>query len=141
MLEGHAYLPKDKKYWYYDEVAFAQGILRPKILPDNECVFIWNSMQINWNGEAVPCCRDPNGKNILGNVFEDGLMRVFNGKKATDFRRRILTEQGKVDICKLCSGYGLPDINKKRPEAFEVVRHSNNDLAQEVENAAKVALN
>jgi radical SAM protein with 4Fe4S-binding SPASM domain len=141
MLEAHAYLPQDKKYWYYDEKAFEQGILRPKVIPDNECVFIWNSMQINWNGEAVPCCRDPNGKHILGNVFEDGLMRVFNGKKATDFRRRILTEQGKIEICKLCSGYGHPDINKKRPTAFEVVRHTNSDLEEEIENIAKAALN
>ena len=30
-------------------------------------------------------------------------MGVFNGAKARDFRRRILTDQGNIDICKLCS--------------------------------------
>src|SRR3546814_8031235 len=68
MFEGYAYLPENRKYWYYDEAAFEQGVLKPKVLPDNECVWIWNSIQINWNGDAVPCCRDPNGLHVLGNV-------------------------------------------------------------------------
>jgi MoaA/NifB/PqqE/SkfB family radical SAM enzyme len=141
MLEGYAYLPKDRKYWYYDEKAFEQGYLRPKVLPDNECAWIWNSIQINWNGEAVPCCRDPNGKHILGNVFEQGLMGVFNGTKARQFRRRILTDQGNIDICKLCSSYGLPTIERKKSETFSVVRHSvDADEQSRVERAAQAAL-
>jgi radical SAM protein with 4Fe4S-binding SPASM domain len=126
MLEGHAYLPKDKKYWFYDEMAFEQGVLRPKVVPDNECVWIWNSLQINWNGDAVPCCRDPNGKHILGNVFEDGLARVFNGQKARNFRQQILTDQGNIDICRLCSGYGQPTMIKEEPMHFSIKRHSFN---------------
>ena len=31
MVEGYAYLPKDKKYWFYDEEAFEKGILETKI--------------------------------------------------------------------------------------------------------------
>lgn len=126
MAEAHAYLPKDRKYWYYDEEAFAQGILKPKKLPDNECVWIWNSIQLNWDGTAVPCCRDPNGKFPLGNVFEKGLKAVFNGEEATEFRRKILTQQGDVSICKLCSGYGLPQLQHDKPPAFTVDRHSVN---------------
>ncbi len=126
MLEAHAYLPRDRKYWYYDEEAFERGVLRPKHLPNNKCTWIWNSLQINWNGDAVPCCRDANGKYILGNVFEDGVQRVFNGKKAREFRRRILTDQGNVDICRLCSSYGLPQMVREKPVSFEVMRHSLN---------------
>ena len=126
MLEAYAYMPKDEKYWYYSKKAFDKGVLTPKVLPQNECVWIWNSMQINWNGDAVPCCRDPNGKHVLGNVFEDGVMRVFNGQKARDFRRRILTDQGKVDICKLCSGYGLPNMTREKSISFEINRHTFN---------------
>ena len=124
MLEAHAYLPKDRKYWFYDEEAFERGVLKPKHLPDNECQWIWNSIQINWDGEAVPCCRDPNGLHPLGNVFEHGLRRVFNGKKAREFRRQILDNQGNVEICKLCSSYGLPTLAKQRPIEFEIKRHS-----------------
>jgi MoaA/NifB/PqqE/SkfB family radical SAM enzyme len=126
MLEAHAYLPENKKYWYYDEEAFAKGILKPKHLPDNECVWIWNSTQVNWDGSVVPCCRDPNGKFPLGNAFESGLRRVFNGEKATEFRRNILKAQGDVSICKLCSGYGLPQLEHARTPDFVIEHHSVN---------------
>lgn len=124
MMEAHAYLPKDRKYWFYDEEAFERGVLKPKHLPDNECLWIWNSIQINWDGEAVPCCRDPNGLHPLGNVFEQGLKRVFNGPKARAFRQAVLDKQGSIDICKLCSSYGLPTLENQRPVDFEIKRHS-----------------
>ena len=126
MLEAHAYLPKNRKYWYYDEEAFAQGILKPKKLPDNECVWVWNSIQLNWDGTAVPCCRDPNGKFPLGNVFERGVKAVFNGEAATAFRRRLLEEQGRISICKLCSGYGLPQLQHSKQAGFTIERHTIN---------------
>lgn len=141
MLEAHAYLPEDKKYWYYDEKAFEQGVLKPSVVPENECVWIWNSMQINWNGDAVPCCRDPNGLHVLGNVFEDGLMGVFNGKRAVDFRRRILSNQGSIDICRLCSGYGMPTMQHDKQSDFSVVHHTTStELDAEVEAAAQQAI-
>jgi MoaA/NifB/PqqE/SkfB family radical SAM enzyme len=141
MLEAYAYLPKDRKYWFYDEQALERGILKPKIVPHNECAWIWNSMQINWNGDAVPCCRDPNGKHVLGNVFEDGIMPVFNGTKAREFRRRILNNQGEVDICRLCSSYGLPNLKKEKASAFSVVRHSiDPELARHVDEIAEAAV-
>lgn len=126
MLEAHAYLPKNKKYWYYDEEAFERGILKPKKLPDNECVWIWNSIQLNWDGTAVPCCRDPNGRFPLGNVFERGLKEVFNGDTATSFRSRLLRKQGEISICKLCSGYGLPQLQHAKPADFTIERHTVN---------------
>tara|TARA_E500000178_G_C16974391_1_gene732591 strand:+ start:213 stop:1325 length:1113 start_codon:yes stop_codon:yes gene_type:complete len=126
MLEAYAYLPKDKRYWFYDEEAFEQGILKPKKIPQNECIWIWNSIQLNWNGDAVPCCRDPNGEYIFGNVFEQGLNCVFNGQKAIDFRKKILSNQKEISICKLCSGYGLPQLGQTKSANFSVERHSIN---------------
>lgn len=126
MLEAHAYLPHDRRYWFYDEDAFSQGILKPKKIPENECIWVWNSMQLNWDGTAVPCCRDPNMSFPLGNVFEKGVKAVFSGQEATDFRRQLLRDQGGISICNLCSGYGLPQLEKPRPVAFTVQRHSVN---------------
>ncbi len=124
MLEAHAYLTKDRKYWFYDEEAFERGVLKPKHVPSNECQWIWNSIQLNWNGDAVPCCRDPLGLNVLGNVFEEGLSRVFNGARARAFRRRILTAQKDIGICTLCSSYSIPELVHVKPATFEVQRHS-----------------
>jgi radical SAM protein with 4Fe4S-binding SPASM domain len=124
MEEARSFLPRDRKYWFYDEEAFEHGSLKPKYIPDNGCVWIWNSIMINWNGDAVPCCRDANGENVLGNVFNEGLGRVFNGKSAREFRHSILKAQRDVGICRLCSGFGLPHLEKAKPVSFEIKRHS-----------------
>lgn len=123
MTEGYAYLPKDPKYWFYDREAFQQGVLRPQQVPHNSCPWIWNSIQINWDGTAVPCCRDPHGRHILGNVFEEGLGRVFNNENARRFRKAVLNNQEKLAICKLCSGFGMPQVFREKPETFSIEEH------------------
>lgn len=124
VTEGRELLPNDRKYWFYDEAAFEQGYLKPKQTPHNECTWIWNSTMVNWDGSVVPCCRDPNGHHVLGNVFERPLKEIWNGKAATDFRRQILSKQKDMDICRLCSGYGVPQLLHSKPMSFEVCRMS-----------------
>jgi len=124
MLEARAYMPRDRKYWFYDEEAFERGILKPKVVLDNQCHWIWNSILVTWNGDAVPCCRDPNGTHILGNVFEEGLMGVFNGVRALEFRRRILASQREIGICRLCSDFGVPALARPRHQSFTIEHHS-----------------
>jgi radical SAM protein with 4Fe4S-binding SPASM domain len=124
VAEGKELLPNDRRYWFYDEDAFARGVLKPKHLPDNECTWIWNSVTINWDGSVVPCCRDPNGRHVFGNAFQAPLASIWNGDQMRDFRRRISTEQGTVDICSLCSGYGVPQLMHPRPVGFEIKRLS-----------------
>ncbi len=124
VIEGHQMLPKDKRYWFYDEEAFERGVLKPKHLHNNECTWIWNSVMVNWDGSLVPCCRDAQGKHVLGNVFERSLRDTWNGDKARAFRKRVVSAQGEVDICQLCSGYGVPRLEPKRPIDFAVSRLS-----------------
>lgn len=124
VVEGHALLPQDRRYWFYDEEAFERGVLKPKHLPDNECTWIWNSVVVNWDGSVVPCCRDPNGTNTFGNAFETPLSEIWNGEKMRAFRKRIVSDQGNVDICKLCSGYGVPALMRPEPMGFEIHRLS-----------------
>ncbi|MBI4504040.1 MAG: SPASM domain-containing protein, partial [Chloroflexi bacterium] len=107
MDQARQFLPRDLRYWYYDKAAFDRGRLRPKIIPDNECWWIWHSTVITWNGDVVPCCRDPHGRHVMGNVLQQSLPEIWNGQKYRAFRKRILTEQGRIDICRLCSGYGV----------------------------------
>jgi MoaA/NifB/PqqE/SkfB family radical SAM enzyme len=38
-------------------------------------------LQIQWNGEVIPCCYDYNNKIVLGNAFEDSVLNVLNGVK------------------------------------------------------------
>jgi radical SAM protein with 4Fe4S-binding SPASM domain len=108
MEQAKQFLPTDERYWFYDKGAFNLGQLRPKLLPDNQCWWIWHSTLVTWNGDVVPCCRDPQGKHVMGNLLEQDLSEIWNGRKYKEFRRRILTDQGKIDICRLCSSYGVP---------------------------------
>jgi radical SAM protein with 4Fe4S-binding SPASM domain len=124
VAEGHDLLPNDRRYWFYDEEAFARGVLKPKHLQDNECTWVWNSVMVNWDGSVVPCCRDPHGRHVFGNVFETPLAEIWNGPAMRGFRERIVRDQGGVDICKLCSGFGVPALTRTRPLSFEVKRLS-----------------
>ena len=114
MDQARQFLPRDQRYWFYDPAAFNRGVLRPKLVPNNACWWIWHSTLITWNGDVVPCCRDPHGRNVMGNVFREDLRSIWNGPKYRAFRRRILTEQGKIDICRLCSSYGVPHLHEAR---------------------------
>ena len=38
-------------------------------------------LQIQWNGEVIPCCYDYNNKIILGNAFEQPVLDILNGEK------------------------------------------------------------
>ena len=124
VAEGKLMLPENRDYWFYDEEAFSCGILKPKHVPENECTWIWNSTMINWNGDVVPCCRDPHGRHVFGNAFATPFKDIWNGEALKDFRRQIVTNQSSVEICRLCSGYGVPKLNRSRPLSFEVERHS-----------------
>jgi hypothetical protein len=54
MEKAREFSPSNKRYWFYDEEAYERGFLKPKYNPDNEWVWMWNSILINWQGDALP---------------------------------------------------------------------------------------
>ena len=114
--EGDQFLTSQDKYWYYDREAFNQGILRPKSPSNHYCEWIYYTTTIQVNGDVVPCCRDPRGVHVLGNVFEqDFVSEIWNGELYRDFRHMVAHNQKDTGICDLCSGYTAPDINRHDP--------------------------
>ena len=55
----------------YDDVGMKTTCGRPENGP----------LQIQWNGEVIPCCYDYNNQIILGNAFEQPVLEVLNGTK------------------------------------------------------------
>jgi radical SAM protein with 4Fe4S-binding SPASM domain len=108
--QGKRMLPTDRDHWYYDPEAFERGILRPRVLPDNDCPWIHYSVTIHVNGDVVPCCRDPRGQEVVGNLLRQSLDEVWNGERFRSFRERLRRDQGSIEICRLCSGYGASAI-------------------------------
>ncbi|MDH4100576.1 MAG: radical SAM protein [Nitrospirota bacterium] len=107
MEQAEEMLPTDREHWYYDPDAFDRGILRPKVIPHNECPWLYYSMTIQVNGDVVPCCRDAQGKFVMGNILEQDSEAIWNGEHFLQFREMIHTNQSKVGICRLCSSYGV----------------------------------
>ena len=109
MEQGRKYLTTDTTNWYYDLDSFRKGLLRPKVLPKNECPWIYYSMSIYVNGDVVPCCRDTTGKFVMGNLLTQDLEEVWNGEPFQAYRRKLHGKQAEISICRLCSGY---DVSK-----------------------------
>lgn len=109
--QGRMFLPSSIKHWYYDSEAFSKGLLRPRVLPQNACPWIWYSLVVLGNGDIVPCCRDPKGEYVMGNLLAQDLEEIWNAKAYVEFRKRILIDQGCISICRLCSGYPASVIN------------------------------
>ena len=105
IAQGKQFLPKDKNRWIYDIDAFDIGILKPNKSLNNKCPWIYYSMVILVNGDIVPCCRDPQGLHIMGNLISQEMDEIWNGDLFKNFRGRINADQGNVDICRLCSSY------------------------------------
>ena len=55
----------------FDEVALKNTCGRPENGP----------LQIQWNGEVIPCCSDYNHQIVLGNAFEQPVLAILNGEK------------------------------------------------------------
>jgi len=55
----------------FEEVAMKNTCGRPENGP----------LQIQWNGEVIPCCYDYNNQIILGNAFEQPVLEILNGEK------------------------------------------------------------
>jgi radical SAM protein with 4Fe4S-binding SPASM domain len=112
--QGKDLLPSDRSYWIYDEAEYKKGKLAPKVRPDNYCEWIYFTATIQVNGDVVPCCRDGQGKYVLGNVFDDNFFDIWNNERYQKLRKRVSTDSNNFELCKLCSGYGAPMMRKEK---------------------------
>jgi radical SAM protein with 4Fe4S-binding SPASM domain len=70
------------------------------------CRYLWESLVILRNGDVVPCCKDFDGKMVLGNVFDGGnsLASIWNGEKMTALRKQHVEQNWtSIPLCKNCN--------------------------------------
>ncbi len=68
----------------------------------NHCWRSWMSVVFTWEGVALPCCYDKNGDYALGSVEDNGFEKIWNGEKSNSFRRTVLKNKTKINICSNC---------------------------------------
>jgi radical SAM protein with 4Fe4S-binding SPASM domain len=67
------------------------------------CPYPWTQMAVTWSGDCVGCCRDTVGGSVLGNVFEDSIMDVWNGERYRQFRENLLNRKPELnEACRNC---------------------------------------
>lgn len=69
--------------------------------PDEICKEPFYGFTVHVNGNVVPCDRDWAGDNVMGNIFDQSALEIWEGEKYKEFRRRMKSTD-KPDMCKKC---------------------------------------
>jgi MoaA/NifB/PqqE/SkfB family radical SAM enzyme len=91
-------------------------------------------LQIQWNGEVIPCCYDYNNAIILGNAFESPVLEVLNSEKYRLLRyAHRMKEFSMFPYCDQCDQLlphadALVYTNRHNLPPEEAVKLSNTDL-------------
>jgi radical SAM protein with 4Fe4S-binding SPASM domain len=68
----------------------------------DECDHIINTLTICADESVVPCCYDLTSKLVMGNIFDQSLMDIWNGRKYQILRRSIASKKY-ISICATCA--------------------------------------
>lgn len=69
----------------------------------DRCSKLRNSTAILWNGDVVICCRDFDGKTVVGNINKQSLKHILNSDKYNVYRKAKAKKDFKtLDFCKDC---------------------------------------
>ncbi len=75
------------------------------------CPWPWRQSVINWDGQVVACCGSFDPGEDLGDVFEQGFGKIWNGKQyrlsRRSFKKRLTEEEAKNNACASCPGFML----------------------------------
>lgn len=116
----------------YEEMAMKNTCGRPENGP----------LQIQWNGEVIPCCYDYNNKIVLGNAFEQPVLEILNSDKYRLLRYAHSEKNFNLfPFCNQCDQLlphadALVYTNRHNLPAEVAVKMSNTDLYNLVDNQA-----
>lgn len=79
----------------------------------NTCDHVDNTVTVRWNGEVVGCCYDLTSQFVLGNINQDSLESIWNGRKFLALRRTIANRRF-IPMCANC--------NVVRPNVYLTLR-------------------
>jgi radical SAM protein with 4Fe4S-binding SPASM domain len=98
---GNPLMPLNARYSRYKKNNDGSFSLKKK--SKNQCLRMWQSLVITWDGKVVPCCFDKDAKHILGDLNQSDFTEIIKGKDYQAFRKTILKNRNAIDICNNCS--------------------------------------
>lgn len=87
------------------------------------CAYLWTRLLVFWNGDVTLCCRDYNGKLVLGNANQTPIKDIWLGARMMELRRLHLEGLRRtVPICNHCEVCTRPlNPGPDTPESILVV--------------------
>jgi radical SAM protein with 4Fe4S-binding SPASM domain len=81
------------------------------------CYFPWHSVSILWDGSVVPCCRDYNGVEIIGDLNNQSLEEIWNGEKMKNLRKELVSGRITNKLCNPCqeANWELCELGRHYP--------------------------
>ena len=67
------------------------------------CYALKDHIGILNNGDVVPCCLDVNGVIKLGNIYNDNLDNIINGKRYSNMLNGFKNNKKCEELCKHCN--------------------------------------
>ena len=99
--EEERIVPRDPRY----RLSIYSGVL-----DTSPCSRPWNTPFITWKGDVLVCCADFSYAHVMGNVFEEGgFGKVWNNDGFRAFRKAILEDITRIDICRRCGAKNFAD--------------------------------
>ncbi|MEA3318077.1 MAG: radical SAM/SPASM domain-containing protein [Bacteroidota bacterium] len=96
-------IPDINKYSRYRKNSTGKYIIKNKL--KNRCKRLWQTTVITWQGNILPCCFDKSENNKMGNILSTPFNRVWKNKAYTNFRKQILKNRSRINICNNCTEY------------------------------------
>lgn len=92
-----------RPFFPWTEKEISQLGIVEKYPPFMPCPFPWQYLVVQWDGTVVPCCRDYNSNNALGNVKHMSLKEIWNSTGYFEFRQQHRTgKYGRNIFCSDC---------------------------------------
>lgn len=98
-LGGKHYQPDELRFKFLD--SFRNNVVKKKVNKNFVCREPFYGFTIHNNGNVVPCDRDWKGENVMGNLWHEKPLEIWNGEKYQAFRAAIKSEK-KPGICRNC---------------------------------------
>ncbi|MDR1653063.1 MAG: radical SAM protein [Prevotellaceae bacterium] len=97
---GNPLMPDNENHCRYRKNNKGKYVIKNKLR--NRCHRLWAGTVLTAGGEILPCCYDKNADFSFG-FFRGNFKAIWNGKKANDFRKKILENRRQFEMCRNCT--------------------------------------
>lgn len=98
--DGKAFIPDNPAYRRFSHDPETKTPVRRA---SNPCKALWNNPFVFWDSNVSPCCFDPHGMYVLGDMKKESFSDIWFGTGFRDLRRRFRSDYKKLSLCADCT--------------------------------------